>query len=472
MSELLKITSPVEVKNRISGSPKSQSTDAIFDLTDPAPVKKEMGKSKEIVEGDPRKDLLHNLNKEIYLPLLNQTKVQSDSMRKLILYSKLFEVSRGIISEEYLTDLFWLPKELLSELLKKEEGATIFKGEFFDALRVLSKGESGEKLNEAILAILKHFDCYVNQKNSLDTILAQAHSLLDMLRDKDRLVLEGQLIKVLALMEAEGDNYGETIKFLKNEMVAALRTIAGNYPSTDEVYDKMLLIIHYIVRYDKANPKLLEESFIQFAEEVKPLFPNLSQDDIVDMRKALLEDGNRSREEAESLALELGKEKDMASFFAKALHEKSPARISSEAQSLLLHMVQSESPMLPLLHFMIPLRFRGENTYGEFLVDKECKGRKKVGEKATNIFFTIQSDLYGTFEVDLLAKDRMIELDIKCPKELIDPVKGTGSKFKDTIEELGYRLANYQVGEYKESKSILKRFPELMDRRAGIDVRI
>ena len=135
-------------------------------------------------------------------------------------------------------------------------------------------------------------------------------------------------------------------------------------------------------------------------------------------------------------------------------------------------MVQSESPMLPLLHFMIPLRFLREDTYGEFFIDKECKEKKGEAGQATNIFFTIQSDLYGTFEVDLLAKDRNIELDIKCPKELIASVRETRQRFRDTIEGAGYRLAGYQVGEYTESKTILKRFPELMKRKAGIDVKI
>jgi hypothetical protein len=127
--------------------------------------------------------------------------------------------------------------------------------------------------------------------------------------------------------------------------------------------------------------------------------------------------------------------------------------------------------MLPMMHFMIPLRFFDENTYVEFFVDKDCEERKGDA-KQTNIFFTIQSDLYGTFEVDLLARDLSIDLDIKCPHELIDGVKGAKQKFKNLIEAQGYRLTAYQVGEYTASKTILKQFPKLRERKAGIDVKI
>lgn len=130
MAEILKITSPVDVKNRISNMPKPPGSAAIFDLGEPDGLAKDPGKVKKAEEEGPRQELLKYLNRDIHLPLLNQTKVQADSIRKLILYAKLFEVSFGVITEEFLNEFFVLPKELLGELLKREEAATIFKGDF------------------------------------------------------------------------------------------------------------------------------------------------------------------------------------------------------------------------------------------------------------------------------------------------------------------------------------------------------
>jgi hypothetical protein len=128
--------------------------------------------------------------------------------------------------------------------------------------------------------------------------------------------------------------------------------------------------------------------------------------------------------------------------------------------------------MVPLMHFTIPFRYMEENTYGEFFVDKDCKERKGNAKSAKNIFFTIQSDKYGNFEVDLLVKDKQIDLDIRCPDVLLNPVKDTRSQWRTIIEEQGFRLANYQVGVYQESQTILQRFPKLAVKKVGIDVKV
>lgn len=513
MSEIIKITSPVDVKNRITNMPKPHGQGAIFDLSEPDGLSKEAGKVAKAEEEGARQELLKHLNKDIMQPLMEHTKAQADGIRKLVLYSKLFQVSHGAIKESFLSEFFLLPKELLGELLKMEDAASIFKGDFFEALRVLAKGGSFPKLEDSIMAILKHFDCFVNEKQSLEAIQIGTKNLSTILIKQDAQILNQLIDKLEALINSggAGDLYKEISGFLKNELVPILRDIASNYPPTDRVQDSILSIIHYIVRFDRANPQLLDDAFQNFAEELKPLFTHLTKEDLADMKETLLRDAEAAKnmnegkasvednkdiflrsfmakdredsflkaflgggeEEIKDEKLGLAREdKDMASLLAKALDKSSPGKINTAAQALLMQLVQSESPMQPLLHFLIPLRFNHEDTYGEFFVDKECEGRKGEAKKATNIFFTIQSDLYGTFEVDLLAKDQYIELDIKCPKELLDDVKNIKSRFRNTIEEAGYRLSSYQVDEYSESKTILRRFPHLANRRLGIDVRI
>ena len=128
--------------------------------------------------------------------------------------------------------------------------------------------------------------------------------------------------------------------------------------------------------------------------------------------------------------------------------------------------------MIPLMHFTIPFRYLEENTYGEFFVDKDCKERKGDAKSAKNIFFTIQSDKYGNFEVDLLVRDKRIDLDIRCPDNLLNPVRETRAKWREIIETQGFRLANYEVGVYQESRSIIQRFPKLAMKKVGIDVKV
>lgn len=58
------------------------------------------------------------------------------------------------------------------------------------------------------------------------------------------------------------------------------------------------------------------------------------------------------------------------------------------------------------------------------------------------------------------------------PDVLLGSLKDTRTKIRDIIEEQGFHLANYQVGIYQESQSIMKKFPKLAMRKVGIDVKV
>lgn len=543
MVDILKITSPISIKNKVQDIPSKLPTDAVFDITDPSRIiKEQVSRAKTVDEESGKQSLLKNLNKEIFEPLLHSTRAQADGVRKLVLMAKLFETSSGILSESFLDRVFVKPQEMLEELLTREKGATIFSGEFFDSLRMLAKLEGQPKLKEAIVSILKHFDCYVNQENSLKSIVNQGESLTHKLPKAEAQILQQQIetletmvklnlmtrqnliagqraaaeaasfvnpddgtgpdgmtgqnsaagqeklsgqnrtafFDLDSIIKFDRERQAETKAYLKNEIIPELGRIAKRHQGSEKIYNQVMTIVHNIVRYDKADPRLLEESVFQLGEDLKPL-TKLTDQDILEMKKLVFESAVQEQElgdkqAAEKRAMErygLDSEKaDMASLLSRALDKSGPSKMNAIAQNLLLNLVQSESPMVPLMHFTIPFRFMEENTYGEFFVDKDCKERRGDAKAAKNIFFTIQSDKYGNFEVDLLAKDKRIDLDIRCPDILLEPVKKTRTKWREIIEEQGYRLANYQVGIYQESQTIVQRFPKLAVRKVGIDVKV
>ncbi len=542
MVDILKITSPVsQIKNKVQNVPSKLPTDAIFDITNPTQViTEQLPKAQSVDDESGKQSLLKNLNKEIFEPLLHSTRAQADGVRKLVLMAKLFETSSGILSESFLDRVFVKPQEMLGELLTREKGATIFSGEFFDSLRVLAKLEGQPKLKDAVVSILKYFDCYVNQENSLKSVIKQGENLAHKLPKAEAQVLQQQIenldtmvklstmtrqntishqrvIEKLDIMISQNDtgnaddaanpektsvntvnqtktsalDFDSIIKqdkdsqteikaYLKNELIPELGKVAKRHQGSDKIYNQVMSIVHNIVRYDKADPKLLEESVFQLGDDLKPL-TNLTDDDIIEMKKLVFENAIQEQEMSEKQHIDkktmekfgIEPEKnDMASLLSSALDKSGPSKISSVAQNLLLNMVQSESPMVPLMHFTIPFRYMEENTYGEFFVDKDCKERRGNAKSAKNIFFTIQSDKYGNFEVDLLVKDKSIDLDIRCPDILVSPVKDTRAKWKGIIEEHGFRLSNYQVGVYQESQTIVQRFPKLAIKKVGIDVKV
>lgn len=544
MVDILKITSPTSIKSKVQNFPTKLPTDAIFDITNPNQViKGQLPKTKGADEESGKQSLLKNLNKEIFEPLLHSTRAQADGLRKLVLMAKLFETPTGILSESFLDRIFVKPQDMLGELLTREKGATIFSDEFFDSLRMLAKLEGQPKLKEAIVSILKHFDCYVNQENSLKAIVKQSQDLSHKLPKAGAQLIQDQIetldtmvklstmakqntltsqstaakVNVMTNQEEEGAVQNKTViqddvvsqdkamnsekkatlnldaiikqdkesqkeikSFLKNQIIPELGKIAKRHQGSEKIYNQVMSIVHNIVRYDKADPKLLEEAIFQLGDTLKPL-TNLTDEDIKEMKKLVFDNALNEQKMGDKQNIDkknmekfgIGPEEtDLASLLTKAMDKSGSSKVGSIAQNLLLNLVQSESPMLPLMHFTIPFRYMEENTFGEFFVDKDCKERQGDAKAAKNIFFTIQSDKYGNFEVDLLARDKKIDLDIRCPDILLNQVKETRSKWKEIIEEQGFRLATYQVGVYQDSLTIVQRFPKLALRKVGIDVKV
>ncbi|MDR3296130.1 MAG: hypothetical protein LBT26_09935 [Clostridiales Family XIII bacterium] len=323
---------------------------------------------------------------------------------------------------------------------------------------------------------------------------------------------------------------------IKSELLPLLSSMAAKYQfvNGEKLQNQLMSVIHQVVRFDKSDIRRLEEAMARLGDELKS-FGKLTDEDVADMRRSLFAhlraakgqtagrgevpaDGRlragasgsgaekaaekagsgaervfdkaadrlanregrperapgREGEAADKAAENTGGKtaKNIADVLARALEMGESTRAGTAAQSMLAQMIENESPVFALLHFLFPLKYRDEEIYSEIYVDKDCEEKKGEAGEARNIFFIIQSEKFGNFEVDLLARDRMIDLDIRCPDLLTAAVKGMREDMRGMMEMLGYRLAAYHVDIYKEERSILQRFPKLAMRKAGIDVRI
>ncbi|WP_414733599.1 hypothetical protein [Acetobacterium carbinolicum] len=517
----IKITSTVSTPKVNDIPSKHTPSDSVFSINGTDNASKIKPVSENYDKESFRETLFQNLQKEILKPLMNSTTAEADALRKLVLISELFESSAGALPKELLDGLFINTQDLLSELLLRDKTDSIFKGSFFDSLRSLAKLDGYPQLKEAIVSILRHYDAHVNRNQTLNGIFLETSRLLMTLPSKERALLEQQLLKLeLVLTKSNGKeqpnqelqnlinlkaaqngkpgdqleqrlsrietllnsknlNYQEIQQLLKNDTIPVLRQILQSQAYSDKTYQSVATIIDHIVRFDKGNPEQLEAAVLRFSQALKPL-SNLTDSDIVEMKSQLF----RHAKEAEILSDRLesssknpgdGEKVALAQLLEQALDEKNSSKIINSAQNLLETLVRNESPIFTIMHFLIPLRFLDENSYGEFFVDKDPtakKGEKGDSDNATDIFFTIQSDRYGNFEVELLARDKNITLNIKSPGPLVETLKATREQLKSIVEEQGYSLAGYGVGEYLQSQTILQRFPKLAFRKVGLDVTI
>ncbi|KNZ41747.1 hypothetical protein [Acetobacterium bakii] len=478
MADSLKITSSIPPAKPAGIPNKPSPIDAIFGINDSdlavkMPLEPTTANPKE---ESFKETLFQNLNKEILKPLKNSTKGEADILRRLVLLSELFESSPGGIPKSFMDQIFMGSQDFLSELLTRDKTETVFKGAFFDSLRALAKMEGYPQLKETIVSILRHYDAYVNRNQTLKAILTEITRMTELLPQNERVALELKLSALQTAVNADPQDQKAIQSLLKNQTIPLLGQILKNHAFSENLYHSVLTIINHIVRYDKGDVEHLEEALLKFSQALKPI-SNLTSNEFLDMKNLLF----FHTEEAENLFKRMdvlskdGKiteKADLSTLLLKALDDSSPSKIRTLGLTLLDTMVRNESPIFPVMHFLIPLHYLGSNSYGEFFIDKDASEKKGNAKSATNIFFTIQSDRYGNFEVELLVRDQIIDLDIRCPGALIEPLKNTRGKIRSIIEEQGYKLLAYGVGEYVEGQTILQRYPKLALRKVGLDVKI
>ncbi|MDR1247487.1 MAG: hypothetical protein LBK57_10800 [Clostridiales Family XIII bacterium] len=534
MVDILKITSAIPATNRVDNLQRQMPGDAVFDINnlEDAPKYKVLERRQD---EDPREALLRNLSKEFFAPLKADLTAQTDGLKKLIMFLRFFDNPALAAKIGDIEGLFVDAKDLMDALVNSDKDATVFRGELFEALRVLAKAEGFPKLREAIVNLLRAFDSQVNRDNALKSLLLQSTRFASYLREEDAARVTDTLNRLETLMnkpERTPDLQKELGVLIKSELLPLLQSMATKYRflNGEKLQSNLMEIIHQVVRFDKSDIKLLENAMAKLGDELKS-FGRLTDDDVADMRRMLFahlrdakdaearaaanrggaaepgksataqaaesarsaaapEEGKRGLLSPEQLkaylagaleedgAKETGKAldgkaaKDIADVLRHAMEMSVSSKANTAAQNMLVQLIENDSPVLALLHFLFPTKYQGNDVYAEVYVDKDCEERKKDAGDARNIFFIIQSDKFGNFEVDMLARDRFIDLDIKCPSLLTDDVRAIRGDLRLMIEELGYRLTAYNVDEYREDRNIMQRFPKLAMRKAGIDVRI
>ena len=366
----------------------------------------------------------------------------------------------------------------------------------------------GEAVQNSVVNILRHFDCYTNQDQSLQAISGKLAELQGKVSAADQAAL-GTLIENLQgliretggtsdgttnpysqvqnmmkegdILQMDSESMEKTQTFLKDTLVPELSKLVAKYNQADAIRNPITSIIHYIARYDKADPAKLSKALDSMGEVLSNIEPFTAEDAqelktlILDAARDIRADQKVANIEKDFLgrfgAASMEEKGDMAAFLSQALDDDSPAGVQKLAMNLLTTMVENESPAMPLMHFMVPIDYNGSNTYLEMYVDKDAEGRKGKADSAVNIFFTIESEDYGTFEVDMLERDGMIDLDIKAPTELQRDIRQAKASIRSAVENSGFRLALYRVAPYSESTSVASHFKELKKQKSGMDIK-
>lgn len=396
------------------------------------------------------------------------------------------EVSGADAIKNLLGSLFASPDQLTALLTQQEAAATLFKGEPFDILRdMLTQFAGNPNVKQNIAGLLKSFEFHVNLENSIKTILYQCENLLDFMFSKDREQF-GQylddLSKMLLKQQKEATGPGaspyesaqlgaepkEAAAILKNNLLPLLGEIVVKYYQSESIRDMVMVVVHNLVRVDKGTPEALQESVTELTDALGRL-ANLGDDFAADLIDALRESAGQAK------LAENGVMAKIAETIASALRTvgNNPNAIR-QAEHLLMSMLQNQSSLMNLLHFILPLELPGTGkVYAEMYVDPDSEeARRGKEESGRKIFLAAQSERHGTVELCFWESGERVELSMWCPGPLVEPLKTLKRPLGDLMLYHGYTLTTFDVGELERPHSVMQVFPKLTQRKVGIDVKI
>ncbi|MCL2068774.1 MAG: hypothetical protein FWH00_02645 [Oscillospiraceae bacterium] len=496
MADITKITTPMIPKENIGNKFKPVS-DQAFDLSDPARISKseEGARIREQWEAPPDS----NMGRAMLAPLLRETVELIHVFHKMVSLLQMgistSEVMENPEMKQLLESLFVPSDQLIASLLEQDKSAVLFKGNAFDILRdIFLKFPENPKVRDAVVELLKTYEYNVNAENSTRSALQSCYNLLGYLFSRDREQFEKYLDGLARMLlpkeaaekpaqtadrtperapqEAPTPGPRETAMILKNNLLPLLGEIVVKYNQNTNIRDIVMNVVHNIVRVDQGSPEELKQAVEKLLGELRQV-ANMPRG----FEQELLESVMKSAGEAKNVHNEWMDK--MANILAGALSSTElPAATVRSAEMLLFSMLQNQSSMMDILHFVLPMQTPGGDfVTAELYVDPDSDERSKRsggddGEASRKMFLAFESEGHGAFELAFLQTGRYVDFSMWCPRHLVSDMKLLRRSIFDMMAVHGYTPGSFSVDELVGRKSVAQVFPNLLNRKVGVDVRV
>lgn len=404
---------------------------------------------------------------------------------------------------------------------------------------ILSKFPDNPSVKEAITNLLKSYEYNVNLDNSVKAILYQCENLLDYMYSKDRdqfgeyldnlanmLMPEhgpsGAALTALGLLDENGnlklpldtplknadgtpaqnpvtgkpfteeeialleqlrrdsglpmyaDNRlgtdpAEAAKVLKSNLLPLLGEVVVKYYQNESIRDLVMVVVHNVVRVDKGTPGALDDAVNRLVDTLSRV-ANLHENFGPNLQESLLRSATKAKFAENEVLTKL------STVVSQTLRSPDSSAVAlRQAENLLLSLLQNQSSMMNVLHFILPMETDGGRVYAEMYVDPDSDQRPKGGggeETARKIFLSVESEDAGSMEMQFLECDHKVDFAMWCADGLVEPLRRIKRPLADLMLIHGYTLTGFEIDELVHQHSIVQVFPRLLNRKVGIDVRI
>jgi hypothetical protein len=228
-----------------------------------------------------------------------------------------------------------------------------------------------------------------------------------------------------------------------------------------------MVAVHNTVRVDQGTPEAVRAAISKLVRELRQV-ANLPEDFSRNLTDAIFQNSREIKLAANRVMERL------TEVISEALRseQSSPAAIR-QAETLLMSLLQNQSAIMDVLHYVVPIQMGDDQMIAELYVDPDSdNGGRADGKASRKVFLAFESGAHGAFELSFMQTGDRVDFAMWCPGVLVDGLSGMKRYFSQIMQTHGYTMNSFSIDEYKRPQSVAEVFPNLLNRRVGIDVRV
>ena len=156
---------------------------------------------------------------------------------------------------------------------------------------------------------------------------------------------------------------------------------------------------------------------------------------------------------------------NFTNFLLKNLDDASLRNIPQfDRENLMSSLLTAPGVYTPLLHALVPLQVDDKRAYGELWADNSDDGEN------FHILLDFSVEDVGDFELELNAEKRDLTVNLFCPEDFSKSFGNMRTAIARLAAGKGYSVRTSNVGVLREKRTLTKVFPNITEKRGGLNV--
>ncbi len=476
MANLMGITNPAPVYDSaannaaLAGANKGQANSQIQNIIDPSKVTRTDART-ETDSNNPQVRFESNL--QAFIEQMRSTPDLAEQMAKII------QLMRAAVATPGLNEGVANEISQFLQLIKMDEGQfrefflgqsktnSRFTGPLFALLRQAYHTAKAPGAADAMLNFAKRYADFSQTSHIADGIV---NNLRDMASNMPAsygtqvLQYANELADSLLMGTRE-----QNLSLLQNKIIPYLGSYIERTHDLGKARNILSLILLGTARYENGSEEALLTSFRQMSS-YSEILSQLSEIDGQDVLRLL-----QSGEFAQSV-----QEDDFAKRFTLAANQALNGQYGTDAKDVFTQIVKAllinESVYMPLNHTMLPVDFNGNMMYSEMWVDpdadKEGKGEGEHGQNKMQFLCKLDLQSLGFMEMAFSVRQDNVEMQIFAPEIIAQNSETVAKDIREILSSHGFNSKSLEVAKLQTPLAITQVFPNLLEGRQGVNVKI